>query len=84
MLPSKAMYLATTAVIPEGYQIVYLQADSIVFSPSSFYLFLKALLPRLAPGVRIRILCSKDDLLARCIEKWQTEPWLGERVFVSG
>lgn len=69
-VPSKAEYLARTAVIPDGYEVVELHISAVMFSPSSLHRFLRVLLERIPTAIKIRIFCGSADIIARCLTEW--------------
>lgn len=70
LMPSKARFIARTAVIPQGFDVIDLELSSMVFSPSSLHEFLQELLKHIDPAITLRVSCGHQDLIARCVDLW--------------
>ncbi len=77
--PAKARFIAETADIPTGCKTYFYHASSRFFSPSSFFYFLEALLPRIPSCSNLKITYDNSDSLEGCIphwKKWRPDlPW---------
>jgi hypothetical protein len=71
--PDRARYIARTATIPTGYDVIDMHISSMEFTASSLWVFLSELLSRVEPGIRFRVFCGSNDLLAQCLRAWNTD-----------
>lgn len=81
--PSKAIFLARSAIIPKGYDIIKLEISSVMFSGSSFYEFLRALIPRLTKDSKLQITCKTNSIISRCIKAWNDDNLFNDRLILD-